>query len=75
MARLVMLIGLALALVWLTAAAVSATARAARETRTLGREVAEMTQEARRGANVQKIAYAALMLLMLGVTSGLLGGL
>ncbi|WP_397542878.1 hypothetical protein [Roseovarius salis] len=71
MARLIMLVCLALAMIALTGLAVSATVRAARETRSLGREVALMA----RGTNVQKIAYAALMILMLGVTSGLLGGL
>ncbi len=71
MARLIMLVCLALALVALTGYALSATFRAAREARSLGQEIAATTT----GTSVQKIAYVALLLLMLGVTSGLLGGL
>jgi hypothetical protein len=70
MARLIMLVGLALALVALTGLAVSAILRAARETRALGRELAVTAG----GTALQKIAYAALIILMLGVTSGLVGG-
>ncbi|WP_422025696.1 hypothetical protein [Roseovarius sp.] len=71
MARLLMLVILALALVALAGFAVSALTRATREARSLGQEIALTT----RGTSVQKIAYAALFILMLGVTSGLLGGL
>lgn len=71
MARLLMLVILALALVALAGFAVSAMTRAARDATSLGREMALTT----RGTSVQKIAYAALFILMLGVTSGLLGGL
>jgi hypothetical protein len=49
---------------------VSAILRAARETRALGRELAVTAG----GTALQKIAYAALIILMLGVTSGLVGG-
>jgi hypothetical protein len=45
--------------------------RAARDATSMGREMVLTT----RGTSVQKIAYAALFILMLGVTSGLLGGL
>lgn len=73
MARLLMLVilALALALVALAGFAVSALTRTTREARSLGQEIALTT----RGTSVQKIAYAALFILMLGVTSGLLGGL
>ncbi len=71
MARLLMLTCLALAVVALAGLAVSATIRAARDTQALGRDLVVKTG----GSNVQKIAYVALIVLMLGVTSGLLGGL
>lgn len=71
MARLFMLVVLALAVVALIGIAISAMARAGRDAGSLGRDMVGTT----RGTSVQKIAYAALFILMLGVTSGLLGGL
>jgi hypothetical protein len=71
MARLFMLLLVTLAIVALAAVAMAAMARAARDAGSVGREIAITT----RGANVQKIAYAALFILMMGVTSGLIGGL
>ncbi|MFN3209452.1 MAG: hypothetical protein ACE369_10715 [Roseovarius sp.] len=71
MARLFMLAILTLAVVLLAGLAVSATVRAARDAGSAGRGIVATTG----GTNMQKIAYAALFILMLGVTSGLLGGL
>ena len=71
MARLIFIICLALAVLALTAAAVAAISRAAREGRALARETAHLGG----GQGMEKVSYAALLLLMLGVTSGLLGGL
>lgn len=68
MARLFMLLLVTLAIVALAAVAM---ARAARDAGSVGRDIAVTT----RGTNVQKIAYAALFILMMGVTSGLIGGL
>ncbi|KRS11462.1 hypothetical protein XM53_16060 [Roseovarius atlanticus] len=69
--RILMLIFLIVAAVALAAVAMSAVARAARDAGAVGRDIAVTT----RGTFMQKIAYAALFIVMLGVTSGLLGGL
>ncbi|MGK7653970.1 MULTISPECIES: hypothetical protein [unclassified Roseovarius] len=71
MTRLIMLVFLIVAAVALAAVAMSAVMRAARDAGAAGRDIAVST----RGASMQKIAYAALFIVMLGVTSGLLGGL
>lgn len=71
MARLLFLICLGLAVLALAAAAITAVIRAAR----VGRDtVHDLTRETKEDG-MEKVSYAALMLLMLGVTSGLLGGL
>ncbi len=71
MTRVIMLVFLIVAAVALAAVAMSAVARAARDAGAAGRDIVVST----RGASMQKIAYAALFIVMLGVTSGLLGGL
>lgn len=71
MARILLLICLACAVVALVGAAIAALTRAARESRTLARDLAPINE----GNAMKRISYAALLLLMLGVTSGLLGGL
>lgn len=71
MARLFMLAMVTLAIVAVAAMAMAAITRAARDAGSVGRDIAIKTRE----TNVQKIAYAALFILMMGVTSGLIGGL
>lgn len=71
MARLLLLICLVVAVLALLGAAVTAWGRAAQE----GRKVASDLTARSGENNVERISYAALFLLMLGVTSGLLGGL
>ena len=71
MARLLFLICLGLAVLALAAAAMVAVTRAARA----GRAAAHDLAREAKGDGMEKVSYAALMLLMLGVTSGLLGGL
>lgn len=71
MARILLLICLACAVVVLVGAAMAAVTRAAREGRSLARGLAPIDE----GNTMKRISYAALLLLMLGVTSGLLGGL
>lgn len=71
MARILLLICLACAVVALVGAAITALTRAAREGRSLARDLAPIDE----GNTMKRISYAALLLLMLGVTSGLLGGL
>lgn len=71
MARILLLICLAFAVVALLGAAITALTRAAREGRSLARDLAPIDE----GNTMKRISYAALLLLMLGVTSGLLGGL
>ncbi|PVA09202.1 hypothetical protein DC366_14945 [Pelagivirga sediminicola] len=66
-----MLICLVVALLALAGAAISALSRAAQDSRSLARDLAAPGK----GITMQRISYAALILLMLGVTSGLLGGL
>ncbi|WP_324754369.1 hypothetical protein [Roseovarius sp. Pro17] len=70
MARLLLLILLLCAIVALIGAAAAAWTRAAREGQTLARDLTSTG-----GSGMERISYAALILLMLGVTSGLLGGL
>lgn len=64
MARLLLLICLVCVVLALAGVAVSSLSRAARE-----------LAPANEGKTMARISYAALLLLMLGVTSGLLGGL
>lgn len=71
MVRILLLICLIAAVVALFGAAAVAWTRAANE----GRQVASDLSIGSGGNNVQRISYAALILLMLGVTSGFLGGL
>lgn len=71
MARILLLVFLACAVVVLVGAAMTALTRAAREGRKLARDLAPIDE----GNTMKRISYAALLLLMLGVTSGLLGGL
>lgn len=71
MARILLLICLVVAILALLGAAAAAWTRAANE----GRQVASDLSIRSGGNNVQRISYAALILLMLGVTSGFLGGL
>lgn len=71
MARLLLLMCLLCAILALVGVAVSALARAAHDSRALFRD---MTLPGRR-TMMERIGYGALILLMLGVTSGLLGGL
>lgn len=72
MARLLFLICLICALLALVGAAISALSRAARDSRRLARDLAAPETE---GGTMERIGYVALIVLMLGVTSGLLGGL
>ncbi|WP_113912864.1 hypothetical protein [Roseovarius dicentrarchi] len=71
MARLVLLICLICVLLALVGAAISALTRAAQDGRALARDIAAPGK----GILMERISYTALILLMLGVTSGLLGGL
>lgn len=71
MTRLLILLCLALIVAALAGLAVSSLARAAKDSHSLMQGVAVET----RRNNLQKIGYVALILVMLGVTSGLLGGL
>lgn len=73
MARLILLICLICAVLALVGAAVSALSRAARDGGELARDLA--MPGTGNGVTMERISYAALILLMLGVTSGLLGGL
>jgi hypothetical protein len=75
MARLLLLIALICAVLVLVGAAVSALSRAARDGGELARDLAAPGTGAGKGVTMERISYAALILLMLGVTSGLLGGL
>jgi len=75
MARLLFLICLILAVLALAAAALLALVRAFREGRATAQEIAGNLGQGSRGNGMEKVSYAALLLLMLGVTSGLLGGL
>jgi len=70
-ARLFLFICLGLAVLALAAAAFSAVTRAIRDGHMAARDLAHETK----GNGMEKVSYAALLLLMLGVTSGLLGGL
>lgn len=71
MARLLLLICLVLVLLALVGAAVSALTRAAQDGRALARDFTGSDKE----VLMERTSYAALIVLMLGVTSGLLGGL
>ncbi len=71
MARLLLLICLVCAVLALVGVAVSALTRAAQDGTALARDIAAPNT----GVTMQRISYTALILLMLGVTSGLLGGL
>ncbi|MFD0857763.1 hypothetical protein [Roseovarius aquimarinus] len=65
------IIGAVLVLALLLGAAITAMARAARE----GQKTAQALAPRMEGNGMEKVSYAALLLLMLGVTSGFLGGL
>ncbi|MDO5757676.1 MAG: hypothetical protein Q4P24_09190 [Rhodobacterales bacterium] len=71
MARLLLLICLICVVVALASNAVSAMVRAAQDSKALAQELSAP----HRGMVMERISYTALILLMLGVTSGLLGGL
>ncbi len=71
MARLLLLICLVCAVLALIGVAVSALTRAAQDSKALARDMVAPNT----GVTMKRISYAALILLMLGVTSGLLGGL
>ncbi|MFX0541170.1 hypothetical protein ACEWPM_005495 [Roseovarius sp. S4756] len=71
MTRILLFLCAALVVVTLIGLAVTTTARAVQDSRDLARDIAVVP----RRTLMEKISFAALMLLMLGVTSGLLGGL
>ncbi|HEY9039280.1 MAG TPA: hypothetical protein VIN05_10110 [Roseovarius sp.] len=71
MARLLLLICLVCAVLALVGVAISALTRAAQDSKALARDMAGPHT----GMMMKRISYTALILLMLGVTSGLLGGL
>ena len=71
MARFLILIALVLLVVALVGVIVSTFTQAARDSRALAQGLALDT----RRDGLQKVGYVALILVMLGVTSGLLGGL
>ncbi len=71
MARLLLLICVICALLALVGAAISALTRAAQDGTALARTMAVPDKR----ITMERISYTALILLMLGVTSGLLGGL
>lgn len=71
MARLLLLLTLVLMVMALLGVVVSMLMRLAREGQSL---VEDMGDETRR-TGLQKVGYVALILVMLGVTSGLIGGL
>ncbi|MEI4261838.1 hypothetical protein [Roseovarius sp. D0-M9] len=75
MVRLLFFIFLALAVLALAGAALSALTRAAREGHSAARDLAQDTIGNTKGNGMEKVSFTALLLLMLGVTSGLLGGL
>nr|WP_309504011.1 hypothetical protein [uncultured Roseovarius sp.] len=72
MARVLLLVCAAMVLVALAAMVVSTVSHAAQDSRALARNVSESVA---RRTTMQKISFVALLVLMLGVTSGLLGGL
>ncbi|MCQ0093305.1 hypothetical protein [Roseovarius sp. M141] len=71
MARLLLLICLICVLLALVGLAVSALTRAAQDSKALAQGMIAPDK----GVTMERISYTALILLMLGVTSGLLGGL
>ncbi len=75
MARLLLLICLICAVVVLVSAAISSLSRAARDGGKLARDLTAPGTGTGKGVTMERVSYAALILLMLGVTSGLLGGL
>lgn len=75
MTRLLLLIFLICALIALASQAVSALTQAARDGGALARDLVAPDNGPGQGGTMERISYVALLLLMLGVTSGLLGGL
>jgi Flp pilus assembly protein TadG len=71
MARFLLLICLVFAILALVGVAAAQLAHAA----SVGSRAAHESSAPSKGNDVERISYAALILLMLGVTSGLLGGL
>ena len=71
MGRLLFILCAALVVVALVSFTVSLASRAVQDSTKLAREITTGTQ----GNTMQKIGFAALIIVMLGVTSGLLGGL
>lgn len=72
MARLLLLLFLVLAVAAMAALAVRAVSEAVRQG---GRTGHSVMARGPGGENMQKIAFAALIVLLVGVTSGLIGGL
>ena len=76
MARLLFLLFLLLAVLAMAALAFRAVGQALRGAgRSTGRTGSAMVAPGQGGETMQKIAFAALILLLVGVTSGLIGGL
>lgn len=72
MGRVLLVLGAIFVCVALVAMTVSVISRTAEDSRSMARDASNALT---RGDTMQKVGFVALILLMLGVTSGLLGGL